>query len=124
MGVILDEQQKKRPPRVKLLQNMPGLREPRIIQSGRKCCMESTALTAETEKASKNRFCKIIHTRIQFRKKWLCQEGFLGKPVNYVYVKASEKSYLEVVQPCMKTYTGGERKGISTAITQAQSASM
>lgn len=95
-------------PIIRLLQDMPGLRESRIIHRGRKLCLESTALTAETEKAKKNRFYKIIDIRIQFRKKWLCQEGFLGKPVNYVKVKANEKSYLEVVQPCMKTYMDGE----------------
>lgn len=42
----------------------------------------------------------------------------MGKPVNYVEAKASEKSYLEVVQPCMKTYMGEEWKSICTAITQ------
>lgn len=90
---------------------------------GRKCCMESTALTTETEKA-KNRFFKIIDTRIQFSKKWLWQEGFLGKPVNYVKVKASEKSNLEVVQLCMKTYMGREWKRIRTVIIQDQSTFM
>lgn len=63
---------KKGPPRIRLLKDMPGVREPRIIQRGRKCCMEGTVLTAETKKANKNRFCKTTDTRIQFRKKNGC----------------------------------------------------
>lgn len=33
-----------------------------------------------------------------------------GKPVDYVKIKASEKSYLVVAQACMKTHMGEKKK--------------
>lgn len=53
------------------------LHEPRIIQRGRKCCLESTALAAKREKA-KNWFCEIIYLGFHLGKNG-CVKEFFGK---------------------------------------------
>lgn len=54
-----------------------------VTQTGRKCWLDSSAVMAETEKAKRNRFRKMIR---KLRREWLCQV-FGGKNIDYVKVK-------------------------------------